>query len=358
MKIAIDCRMCGKSGIGAFIDGILPYFIKSNNHLLLIGLTPESIPDTVKNINFSEYKIDFLPCDIETFSVKELLFFPKNIRKQINTCDCYFTPYCNIPSGIKIPIYTTIHDIVFLDIPGLSSKLGTFIRKCFYQYAIFKSKAIFTVSNFSSDRIHKKLFCKKPVHVVYSALPEYLLNTSSEEKKTNTIIFIGNIKKHKGFSTLLPAFTEFNAQLKDTNMESAKLIIIGSQANFRTQDNTISNLLDSCNKEDIEFTGYISDAELQKKLSQARILVQPSTYEGFGLPPLQALYCHTNAIISDIPVFKEIYKEFPVTYFSTNDIQDLTNKMAQVWNKPEPLENIPELYSFSKTTSLILSHLN
>lgn len=358
MKIAIDCRMCGKSGIGAFIDGVLPYFIKSNNSLLLLGLTQETVPNTVKKLNLSDYDIEFCPCNVKTFSLKELLFYPKDISKKINSCNYYFSPYCNIPSGIKIPIFTTIHDIVFLDIPGLTSKIGTFIRKCFYQYAIFKSRAIFTVSNFSADRIQNKLWCNKPIYVVYSALPEYLLNSNSIQEKNNSIIFIGNIKKHKGFATLLPAFTDFNAQLKQKNLENAKLIIVGSQDNFRTQDSSITTLLDSCNKDDIEFTGYISDAELQKKLSQAKILVQPSTYEGFGLPPLQALYCHTNAIISDIPVFKEIYKDYPVTYFATNNVKDLTKKMTQVWNKPEPLNSIPDLYSFSKTTSLILSHLN
>ena len=322
MKIAVDCRMSGKSGIGAFIDGILPYFVKSNNELLLIGLTENKIPDTLKNIKISDYKIQFSSCDVKTFSLKELLFFPKNISKKINKCDFYFTPYCNIPSGIKIPIFSTIHDIVFLDIPGLSSGIGTFIRKCFYQYAIFRSKAIFTVSNFSADRIKTKLLCNKPVYVVYSALPEYLLTTNSDNKKT------------------------------------ARLIIVGSQENFRTQDNSITQLIQNTNSNDIEFTGYISDKELQEKLSKAKILVQPSTYEGFGLPPLQALYCRTNTIISDIPVFKEIYEKFPVTYFETNNINDLAEKMAQVWNNPESLEKIPDIYSFSKTTSLILSHLN
>lgn len=358
MKIAVDCRMSGKSGIGAFIDGILPYFVKSNNELLLIGLTENKIPDTLKNIKISDYKIQFSSCDVKTFSLKELLFFPKNISKKINKCDFYFTPYCNIPSGIKIPIFSTIHDIVFLDIPGLSSEIGTFIRKCFYQYAIFRSKAIFTVSNFSADRIKTKLLCNKPVYVVYSALPEYLLTTNSDIKKDNTLIFIGNIKKHKGFSTLLPAFQKFNEELKNNNKKTARLIIVGSQENFRTQDNSITQLIQNTNSNDIEFTGYISDKELQEKLSKAKILVQPSTYEGFGLPPLQALYCRTNTIISDIPVFKEIYEKFPVTYFETNNINDLAEKIAQVWNNPEPLEKIPDIYSFSKTTSLILSHLN
>ena len=66
----------------------------------------------------------------------------KEIVKKINSCDAYFSPYFNIPSKIKIPVYTTIHDVVFLDIPSLAGKCGTLIRKMFYKYAVKKSKEI------------------------------------------------------------------------------------------------------------------------------------------------------------------------------------------------------------------------
>ena len=51
--------------------------------------------------------------EIPIFSVKELLFFPV---KEINKCDVYFSPNFNIPMGISIPIFSTVHDVVFLDI--------------------------------------------------------------------------------------------------------------------------------------------------------------------------------------------------------------------------------------------------
>ena len=75
-------------------------------------------------------------------------------------------------------------------------------------------------------------------------------------------------------------------------------------------------------------------AELKEKLSKAKFLIQPSLYEGFGLPPLQALYSNTNVILSDIEVFKEIYEGFPVTFFKSECVEDLTEKMIQMWNNP------------------------
>lgn len=139
MKTAIDCRMLGSSGIGTYIAELLPFFLK-NSECLLIGRS-EDIEQYRDNIN-----AQLCPCSVPVFSLKELFAFPRSIVKQINNCDIYYTPYCNIPSGIRIPVYSTIHDIVFLDIPGLASKAGVLVRKLFYKRAIHKSKVIFTVS--------------------------------------------------------------------------------------------------------------------------------------------------------------------------------------------------------------------
>ncbi len=92
-------------------------------------------------------------------------------------------------------------------------------------------------------------------------------------------------------------------------------------------------------------------------LSQAKFLVQPSLYEGFGIPPLQALYCGTKAVISDIPVFKEIYDGFPVVFFESGNSNDLCEKMQRTFCDESPLGEIPEKYSYKKTASLILSEI-
>ena len=110
----------------------------------------------------------------------------------------------------------------------------TFIRYIFYKYAVLRSKAVFTVSEFSKSRIIKKLHCKKPVHVVHSSVPEFLLKENSiKTEKTDTIIFIGNIKKHKGLQILIPAFNNFYQKLKEEGKNLPKLIIVGSKENFR-----------------------------------------------------------------------------------------------------------------------------
>lgn len=356
MKIVFDCRWHKKSGIGTFADNVLAKMLKTENEFLLLGF--DSLPEEFKG---GTAKVRCLPCDVPTFSVKEMLSFPRELTKIINQYDVYFSPYCNVPSGIKSPVYTTIHDVVFLDIPEIAGKTGTFIRKLFYKHAVSKSKAIFTVSNFSKERIIKTLNCKKPIHVTYNGVPEFYLKSNAiKAEKTDTIIFIGNIKKHKGLQILIPAFIDFYKKISE-KIPSApipKLLIVGSKENFRTNDEGISKLIEEAASKNIEFTGFISDNELKVRLTQAKILVQPSFYEGFGFPPLQALNCGTNAIVSDIEVFKEVYADYPVTYFKCGDAADLSEKLFSVWNENKPLPAFEEKYSFEKTAKAILAVLS
>lgn len=358
MKIAIDCRMSGQSGIGTFLDSILPFLLQSGNTFLLLGYNPRNIDSEEARMIFSAPNAEVLSCAVKTFSLKETFFFPRALIKKINACDLYFTPYCNIPSGITIPAYSTIHDVVFLDMPDLAGRTGTFIRKLFYLRAVKNSKAIFTVSEFSKSRIQEHLNCRAPIAVVYNGIPAYFEKPLvPPPEKNETIIFIGNIKRHKGLQTLIPAFQTFRKRLIAEGKSPVKLLIIGSKANFRTQDRTLSALQDGAMENGITFTGFVADDELHRLLAEARILVQPSLYEGFGIPPLQALHSGTRALISDIPVFKEIYADYPVTFFKAGDTADLAEKLYSEWNKNAPVPPFTEKYSYRNTAEKILQTL-
>ena len=358
MKIAIDCRMSGQSGIGTFLDSILPFLLQSGNDFLLLGYNPKNHASEEARTVFSAKNVQFAPCAVKTFSLKETFFFPRTLAKKINACDAYFTPYCNIPSGITIPAYSTIHDVVFLDMPDLAGRIGTFIRKLFYLRAVKKSKTIFTVSEFSKSRIQKGLNCRAPIVVVYNGIPAYFEKPLVQSpQKTDTVIFIGNIKRHKGLQTLIPAFQTFRKRLIAEGKSPVKLLIVGSKENFRTQDKNLSALQDGAMENGITFTGFVADDELHRLLAEARILVQPSLYEGFGVPPLQALYAGTCALISDIPVFKEIYADYPVAFFKAGDADDLAEKLYDEWNENAPVPPFTEKYSYRNTAEKILQTL-
>jgi glycosyltransferase involved in cell wall biosynthesis len=91
-------------------------------------------------------------------------------------------------------------------------------------------------------------------------------------------------------------------------------------------------------------------------MKHAKAFLFPSFYEGFGIPPLEAMYLGTPVIISDIPVYKEVYKDLPVTFFRTGDVQDLYLKLRGFVSKPlDVSEKIDKMYNYAATAKNILS---
>ncbi|MBQ9622668.1 MAG: glycosyltransferase, partial [Treponema sp.] len=257
MRIAIDCRMIGSGGIGSFISELIPCFLEENE-CLLIG-THEQCTPFLRLQN-----VEFCYCDVKPFSLKEIISFPPDVLEAIHHYDYYFTPYCNIPGKIELPIFSVIHDVVFLDVKGMTGFFGKIARKMFYKRAVNFSNAIFTVSEFSKERILHHLHTKKQIEVVYNAAPKYLKEPFEGEKpaKKDQILFVGNIKKHKGLKTLLDAFEK--ARNTDKDFKS-KLVIVGNAENFRTGDEeTVARLNELSAREGfVEFTGRISNDQLK-----------------------------------------------------------------------------------------------
>jgi glycosyltransferase involved in cell wall biosynthesis len=353
MTIAVDCRMTDASGIGVYLRGILPILLQSQNNFLLLGNSAQLKYFT------SSANTKIIECNVKPFSIKELFFFPGKISRQINKADLYFSPFFNIPHGVKNHVFTTIHDIIFPDMPQFISKAGLAVRMWFFRRAYKKSRKIFTVSEFSKSRIEHHLGAEKPVIVTNSAIGRMFLEYRTNDrdlKKKETVVFIGNIKKHKGLDCLLDAFC-----LAKKEGLPHQLLIIGSKENFRTSDNAIMRKIESIG-ETVSFTGFISDEKLMEQLAAAALLVQPSLYEGFCLPPLEAMVLGTNALISDIPVLKEIYADYPVKFFRAGDSNDLKEKMMELLLKKEntsPVlsEELLSKYTFEKTASKILKEL-
>lgn len=309
MKIAIDCRYLGKSGIGRVCQGILDHLDYNEHEYFLIG-------NEEKLRAYSPAYI--IPNDENPFSPKGLFSFPKMINQ---FCDCIIIPNFIIPYGIRIPVYSVMHDLIFLDLPKITTKgfLDYRIKKMLLKRCMKKSVRIACVSGFTKSRC-EHYFPKYAgkCYVNYIGLSEEVLNfDTSGIEKTNSIIYVGNVKPHKGLKTLIDAFHMLPKGMY-------RLKIIGEKEGF-----LVGMKEEDLKSDDVIFTGRLSDNQLLREIASAKFLVQPSLYEGFGLPPLEALYLGTQPIISDIPVFKEVYGDLPVLFFKTEDAKDLENVLIR-----------------------------
>ncbi|MCL2094179.1 MAG: glycosyltransferase family 4 protein [Treponema sp.] len=353
MKIAIDCRHINSSGIGVYLKGCLPYFLASEHRFLLI--CRGTIPGEAQGHD----RVEIIETNIRPFSLAEVLRRPKALSEAINACDLYYSPFMNIPRGLRIPLYTTIHDMVFPDLPGLVSSAGLALRMFFYRRAFRHSSRIFTVSEFSKGRIEYYSDNKVPVTVTHSALQPYLLEPPAGTEEPAPafaqgpyILFVGNIKKNKGLVYLLDALL-----LAKKEGPIPPLVILGNMGNFRTFDEAVHAKVSLFEPGELHIVGSLSQEELRALFRGAALLVQPSLYEGFGLPPLEALVSGCPALISDIPVFREIYDGLPVQYFTLGNPEELKQKIFAIIEKNERInltEEETRRYNFEKTARIIM----
>ncbi len=319
MKIVVDCRYLGKSGIGRVCEGILDNLNYQENEYYLLG--------DPKKLN--SYKQAIIVEDLTNpFSIKGLLCFPKYLNK---ICDCIIIPNFLIPFGVRIPVYSVIHDLIFLDLPNITTNgfIDRNIKKHLLKRCVKKSVKIACVSGFTKSRCeHYYPKFSDKFYINYIGLSKDVLNYKNDVKeKQNIIIYVGNVKPHKGLKTLIEAYKMLPAG-------KYRLKIIGEREGFLTGMDS-----SELNAEGVEFTGKLTNNDLMIEIASASFLVQPSLYEGFGLPPLEALYLGTKPIVSDIPIFKEIYGDFDVEYFKGENPQDLvraiTNSNSTVCNCKE-----------------------
>lgn len=301
-KVAIDCRYLGMSGIGRFLEGILDNLDFSKNDYYLIG----------KEEKINKYQnCNYIYDESSPFSVKGIL--KSKYSSQINKMDYLFIPNFIIPFWVKIKTIITLHDVVFLDMPEVNKNFfETFEKKYLIKKSLNKAVHILTVSKFSLDRIvHYYPNVKNKISYYYQGIGANFINFNKTVEKQDYVVYVGNIKKHKGLKTLIEA----------SNKIKMKTYIVGEANGFKNADLSIK-IEDSPN---LKFTGKVDDDKLVDLISKAKFLIQPSLYEGFGIPPLEALCVGTKPILSDIDVFKEVYSDFSVSFFEKGNSESLAN---------------------------------
>ena len=291
-------------------------------------------------------------CTYGSFTLKELLCFPTHV---VNRCDVFYTPNFNIPTGIRIPVYSTIHDIVFFDTEHFASAVHKAALRWYIRRALKLSKGLFTVSEFSRHRIQDYFHTNKDITVISNGLSRELLEYKRNHPATqyrSGLVFLGNIKKHKGIHVLLTAYIRL---IKEEG-NAPQLTIIG-RSDSRTKDNEVLQVIEH-HKDKIRLVSDATNQQVYDILSRATCLISPSFYEGFGIPPLEAMSLGTPVILSDIPAYQEIYGDYPVTFFEAGNSDDLYNKLKALPSSPVKVDDlIASTYTYEKTAKKIMQEL-
>jgi glycosyltransferase involved in cell wall biosynthesis len=325
--IAIDARMINHSGIGTYMKNLINALL-GDYHLILLG----DLPEIKKHIKSEE--IDIINFQTSIYSVSEQLKYPL----QIPECDLFLSTHYNIPlfpikAKKRIVIIYDVNHLAFYDKLSLAQKIYT---KFMMNGAVKLSNRIITISEFSKSEILKYLKVDPlKVKVVHFGIDPEIIK--SELKKDSSLslsmperflLFVGNVKPHKNLITLLKAF---EILLKSGN--DHKLVIVGKKEGFITGDKEVICLVEG-NKlliENVIFTGHIENRDLYNYYNKASVLIFPSLYEGFGIPPLEAMICGCPVIASDLTAIPEICGD-AVLYIKALDPADIAGKINLLLN--------------------------
>ncbi|MHA1755122.1 MAG: glycosyltransferase family 4 protein [Promethearchaeota archaeon] len=190
-----------------------------------------------------------------------------------------------------------------------------------------KCKKIIAISNFTKNELISKLkIPESKIIVIKNGINNkifYPMNNSQLEKVEPLfpgkikILHVGTEAGRKDFLTLVKAFYLLKKKIKNI-----KLIRIGNPL--------YKNALKQMGLEnDVVYISNISDSRLREIYNLCDVFVFPSLYEGWGAPGLEAAACGTPVICTNIPVFREVYQDFPL-YFPPKDFKTLSHLMFEV----------------------------
>ncbi|MEJ2618223.1 MAG: glycosyltransferase family 1 protein, partial [Ignavibacteriaceae bacterium] len=246
----------------------------------------------------------------------------------------------NLPVRAKKRL-VIIHDVYHQAFREQLSFIQKVYSKIMIYFAVHLSNHIITNSQFSKSEIVKYVnINESKISVIYFGFnyKEYshpVYNFEPVKKKYNLsdnfFLFVGNIKPHKNLYNLLLAYQSILE--KEVNI---KLVIVGEYKKLITSDKESFKLLDEnyLLQDNSIFTGYIDREELVLLYKNASALVFPSLYEGFGIPPVEAMACGCPVISSNAASLTEICSNAAI-YVNPNDVDDIAEKMSTVLSDPD-----------------------
>lgn len=334
MRIAIDARKLHDFGIGTYTRNLLRYLarIDRESEYLLLCHEPDLAISTALGPNFRTV-LEPSP----TYSIREQIHVPWVLRRE--RADVFHAPHYVLPPAARCRAVVTIHDCIHLMFPQyLPNRAAYAYARVAMWSAVRRSHRILTVSEASKrDIIHFFNVPPEKIVVVYNAIDERFSVVPPDEHVARVreryqlehefVLYVGNIKPHKNLVRLIEAFD----LLRQRGYEQLKLLIIGDEIS------KLPALRRAVHRhklhKHVRFLGFQPDETLAILYRLAAVFVFPSLYEGFGLPPLEAMACGTPVVTSNVSSLPEVTGDAAVLV-DPYDIESIAHGMHQVLSRP------------------------
>jgi glycosyltransferase involved in cell wall biosynthesis len=325
--LCIDLRWIDASGVGVYIKGIMPGIVERLSDVSIVGLGNAT---RIREFPWSRSaNVRLIDCKVGRYSIAEQIQLPRVIASET---DLFFSPYYTIPLFLRGKIAVTVHDMAHLTLPEIICDR----KKYLYAQMMFRAvrkraSTIFTVSDFTKNellRLTKGRRSDNIISIHLGVAPEW-----REAAKLPAIrpkpyfICVGNVKPNKNISRLVRAFQNVQHAIPHD------LVIVGQKEGMLTGES--KEFFDQIRAAGsrVQMTGSVPQADLLALVAHADALIMPSLYEGFGLPPLEAMAAGVPAVVSRAASLPEVCGD-AVLYFDPLREDEISSRLLQIAQEP------------------------
>jgi len=344
-RIGIDARFYGPigKGLGRYTQEIVDGLVKldqENEYVIFLN------NDNFAEFNTDNQKVKKVLASVRWYSWQEQLLMPwLIIREKI---DLMHFPHFNVPILCPTKFIVTIHDLILFRYPtNRATTLGPLVYKIknigykfVIWFAVRFSQKIITVSEFTkNDIVDLFKINGQKIIVSYEGVSNSFEKEDASKEDDKQILlgynihrpymlYVGNVYPHKNLEGLFKVFTNIIKKYSDL-----QLILVGKEDYFYIRLKKTAeglSLLDKKNgKAPVVFTEYVSDNYLKILYKEALFYIFPSFYEGFGLPPLEAMSNGLPVVSSNRASLPEILGDAAM-YFDPEDSEDMYQKIEKI----------------------------
>lgn len=350
MKIAVELQpiLKKKTGVGWYAYHLVQELSKRNvelNGKVFNFLGRNNLTQSLQDIT-----IDIETCKLMPYGVYSRLWDMIPISYNLlfsKKADIYHFFNFVFPPRINGKIIVTVHDMVYKKYPHTLTKANlrrlnsNLLRVC------QRADIIITVSESSKKDIinyldvsEEKVFIVPPAVDKNKFRPDYSydeINTAKKKYEITTddyYLYLGTLEPRKNIESIIEAYALL---LKNLNSKQIPKLIIAGGKGWLYQG--LFNLVQELKLENqVHFPGYILDEDVPKLINGATAFVFPSFYEGFGMPPLEAMSCGVPVIASNTSSLPEVIEDAGIL-IDPYSIEELTGAMEQILRNPQ-LRNI------------------
>jgi glycosyltransferase involved in cell wall biosynthesis len=307
VRVAIDLRKLHDYGIGTYVRNLVTGLARQDDDAQYVLICRPGDRDFVAALG---PRFQPVVDRSANYSAREQLSVPFALRRA--RVDLFHAPHYVVPPLIPCPYVVTIHDCIHLRFPQyLPNRAAYYYARAMMTMAARRAQRVLTVSEASKDDIlHFLRVPAEKVEVIYNALDERLASPPTPEETGRVrdrflltspfVLYTGNIKPHKNVDRLIEAFSI----LRRRGFEDVKLLIIGDEISKYQNLRRLVHRFQL--HQQVRFLGFVPDATLAALYRLASVFVFPSLYEGFGLPPLEAMAAGAPVITSNVSSLPEV----------------------------------------------------